>query len=81
MTTATKTPVRLPLSLRRVLVQQFSAEDLRHLAWLKANAAPDLVARRRLSEASLDELAVLLTAGKSPSIGWWRRAARVEAPS
>jgi len=67
-------PIALPMSLRRLLVQQCDAETLRHLAWLKANGAPDLQVRRRLSEASLDELAEMLTSGRSPTIGWWRRA-------
>lgn len=70
-----KDPLKLSLSLRRLLVDQFDAETLRHLAALKESETPGSIARRNLSEASKDELAEMLTAGRTPTIGWWRRRA------
>jgi|GEM_PF-2418995 len=72
-------PVRLSLSLRRLLVSQFSASDLRHLASLMEAESPGMIARRNLSNASLEELAELLTSGGRPTIGFWRRHSEVAA--
>ncbi len=66
-------PVRLSLSLRQLLVSQFSPGDLRHLASLMDAEDPGHIARARLSDASCDELAELLTSGRRPTIGFWRR--------
>jgi len=66
-------PVRLSLSLRRLLVSQFSASDLRHLASLMEAESPGMIARVRLSDASVDELADMLTSGRKPTYGWWAR--------
>jgi len=68
-------PVRLSVSLRRLLVSQFSASDLRHLASLMAANSPGMVARVRLDDASVEELADMLTSGRKPTIGFWRRHA------
>ncbi len=70
----TDEPKRLSASLRLMLAQQFSADELRHLACMKDAESPGLCARRRLSDASVDELAEMLTAGRTPTIGWWSRA-------
>jgi hypothetical protein len=67
-------PVPLPVSLKRVLVQQFTADDLLHLAWLKYAESPGLMARRNLTDEGIEELATMLTDGKIPTCGWWRRA-------
>ena len=67
-------PIPLPESLKRLLVQLCPADDLLHLAWLKYAESPGLMARRKLSAASIEELATMLTAGRWPTCGWWRRA-------
>ena len=69
----TPQPVRLSLSLRRLLVSQFSPDALRTLAALMEANAPGMDARRDLSNASLDELAEMLTSSKNPTYGWWCR--------
>jgi hypothetical protein len=68
-------PVRLSLSLRRLLIEHFDAAVLYELAWLKQHESPGMIARRNLSDASIGELADLLTAGRKPTIGWWSRHA------
>ena len=67
--------VRPSVALRRLLAEQFSADTLRQLAGLMEAQTPGMLARRRLSGASLDELAVMLTSARRPTIGWWRRHA------
>jgi 3-methyladenine DNA glycosylase/8-oxoguanine DNA glycosylase len=71
--------VRLSLSLRRCLVSQFTASDLRHLAATMEAGSPGMIARSRLSDASIDELAEMLTAGRKPTYGWWCRNTTVAA--
>ena len=67
--------IDLPVHLRRVLIDQFSPSTLRHLAsGMEANR-PRMVARRKLSDESLDELATMLLDRKTPTIGWWKRHA------
>ncbi len=73
-------PVRvgvIPLSLavRRLIAEQFTPDTLRHLASLTEAAQPAMVARRKLNEASVDELAEMLTTGRKPTYGWWSRHA------
>src|SRR5450759_1844390 len=72
-------PVRLSLSRRQLLVSQFSASDLRHLASLMEANSPGMIARVRLDDASVEELAALLTAGRKPTIGFWTRHTDVAA--
>ena len=72
-------PVRLSLSLRRLLVSQFTASDLRHLASLMEAESPGMIARSRLSDASVDQLADLLVSGRKPTIGFWTRHMDVAA--
>ncbi len=67
--------VPFSLSLRRLIAEQFTPDALRQLASLMEAQKPGMVARRRLSEASIDELAEMICAGRTPTIGWWRRAA------
>src|SRR5665213_2903129 len=59
-------PVRLSMSLRRVLAEQFEPDTLRHLAAQIEADHPGRIARRRLSEASRDELAEMLVSGRTP---------------
>ena len=66
-------PLRLNESLKVALVTLFTPDQLRHLAALKDADSPGMRARRHLDEASVDELADMLVAGKTPTIGWWRR--------
>jgi len=66
-------PVRLSLSLRRLLIEHFDAAVLYELAWLKQHDSPGMVARRDLSNASIEELADMLTRSKKPTYGWWCR--------
>ncbi len=57
----------------RVLLDHFTAAELRELASFKDSQTPGMVARRRLTDEALDELAEMLAAGRKPTIGWWRR--------
>ncbi len=72
-------PVRLSLSLRRLLIEHFDAAVLYELAWLKQHDSPGMIARARLSDASVDQLADMLTAGRKPTLGWWTRNTTVAA--
>ena len=65
----------LRLSLKRTLIQQFDAETLYHLWWLKTHESLGMVARRQLSDSSIEELAELFVSGRTPTLGWWRRHA------
>jgi hypothetical protein len=75
----TTPPVRMSVSLRRLLVSQFTASDLRHLAALMEANTPGMIARARLSDASIDVLADMLTAGRKPTYGWWTRNSQAVA--
>jgi hypothetical protein len=75
----TPQPVRLSLSLKRLLVSQFTADTLHTLAWLKEHDSPGMTARRSLSNASVEELAEMLTTGRKPTYGWWTRHMDVAA--
>jgi hypothetical protein len=68
------TVAELSPGLKRALIDQFSPTDLRDLAAAMEMETPRMVARRRLSDDSIEELAEMLTTGKWPTIGWWRRA-------
>ena len=68
-------PVRLSTNLRRLLAEQFPADTLRHLATLMELDTPTLTMRRRLDEASVEELAQMIVDGRTPTIGWWKRHA------
>lgn len=68
--------ISLSDSVLRLLVDQLTAEQLRHIAAAKDAERPDRQARRSLSPAAVDELAEMLNAGRTPTIGWWRRHAR-----
>ena len=68
-------PIHVSLSLKRLLVDLFDAETLRHLATLMESECPGMIARARLDDASVEELADLLTNGRKPTIGWWSRHA------
>ena len=68
-------PLHLSVSLKRLLMEQFPTDTLRHLVALREAESPGTIARKRLSEAKLEELAEMLTTGnRIPTIGWWRRA-------
>jgi hypothetical protein len=71
----TAKPIRLSLSAKRLLTSQFTSEALRHLASLMEYESPGMVARRRLSESSINALAEMYVAHKTPTIGWWRKHA------
>jgi len=72
-------PIHVSLSLKRLLVDLFDAETLRTLAWQKEHENPGWAARQSLSDASVDQLADMLTAGRKPTIGWWTRHLEVVA--
>ena len=72
-------PVRLSVSLKRVLISQFTPDALRTLAALMEAESPGMDARRDLSNASLDELAEMLTSSRKPTYGWWTRHTDVAA--
>ena len=69
----TDAPIRLSLSLKRLLVSQFTPEALRHLASMMEDESPGMVARRRLNETGVNALAEILVTGNKPTIGWWSR--------
>jgi hypothetical protein len=69
----TTDPCHVSRHMRELLLELFSADQLQHLAAIKREREPYLVARRRLSGASREELAEMLTANRTPTIGWWRR--------
>jgi hypothetical protein len=61
------------MSLKRLLVSQFTPEALRHLASVMEDESPGMVARRRLDETSVNALADILVKGEKPTVGWWSR--------
>ncbi len=65
----------LSLSLRRLLAEQFTPDALRQIAACMDDERPRIAARRRLSEASVEELAEMICAGRTATIGWWKRNA------
>ena len=65
--------VRLSVSLKRVFVEQFTPEALRHIASLMESESPRTVASRSLSDASLNKFAEMPTAGRTPTIAFWRK--------
>jgi hypothetical protein len=75
----TKSEPGLSLNLRRVFVSHFHPSVLRELASLMEAESPGMVARARLSDASLDEFAEMVAAGRKPTIGWWTRHTTVPA--
>ena len=62
-------PIRLSVSTKRLIVSQFTSEALRHLASLMEYESPGMVARRRLSESSVNALAEMYVSGKTPTVG------------
>jgi hypothetical protein len=73
--TASTPLAALPLAAKRVLVSQFTATTRRHLASLMEAETPGMVARRRVSEEGIEELAEMIVPGRSGTFGWWRRHA------
>jgi hypothetical protein len=69
--------LRLNEGLKGTVASLFTSAQLRHLAALKDADSPGMRARRNLDEASVEELAEMLVAGKTPTIGWWRRHSQV----
>jgi len=65
--------------MKELLLELFTEEQLSHLAAIKRARRPYLVARRRLSAESAEELAEMLVANKIPALGWWRRHLRKTA--
>jgi hypothetical protein len=63
----------ISVHLKALLLELFTADQLGHLAAIKREREPYLVARRRLDEASREELADMLVANRVPTVGWWRR--------
>jgi hypothetical protein len=61
------------LSAAEQLALELDPDTLAHLAWIARSRDPQLQARRRLDDASLDELATLLLRHESPTYGWWTR--------
>jgi hypothetical protein len=68
----TTDPGHVSRHLTELLLGLCTADQLQHLAAIKREREPYLVARRRLSEASREELAEMLTANRTPTVGWWR---------
>jgi hypothetical protein len=71
----TSAPIRWSVSTKRLFVSQFTPSGLRHMASLMEVKSPGMIARRRLSETSVNALAEMYVAGKTPTVGWWRRHA------
>ena len=66
--------LHLSVSLKKLLIEQFSTDTLLALGCTERGRITGPIARKRLSEAKLEELAEMLTHSKIPTIGWWRRA-------
>ena len=78
MSTAVAAPVdpsHVSNRTKELLIELFTYDQLVHLAAIKRAREPYIRARRSLSAASIDELVELICAGKTPSLGWWRRHA------
>jgi hypothetical protein len=61
-------------SLKVLLLSQFTTDQLRHMANLKAQDAPGLRARRQLDNAGIDDLVDLIVGRNGiPTVGFWRR--------
>ena len=73
----TDDPIVLSVHLKRLLVSQFTPSALRELASLMEDTSPGMIARRRLSETSVNALAEFLVSGRTPTIGWWKNHAPV----
>ncbi len=69
----TTSPVVLADSLRAVLVDSLTVEQLRHLVAIAEARQANGRREARLSQAGAVELADMLVAGRRPTIGWWRR--------
>jgi hypothetical protein len=65
--------IHISAHMMELLLELFTADQLQHLATIKRQRAPYLVARRRLNGASAEELVEMIVAGKRPTVGWWSR--------
>lgn len=66
-------PPILSEKARRLLLDQFTPEQLRHIAALKEGDSPGMRARRLVDATAVDELVEMISAGETPTIGWWKR--------
>ena len=69
-----ETTVLLNDSLRLLLLEQFTVDELRHLADVTAKQCGNIPQRRRLSDESKEELADILLKGGRETIGFWKWA-------
>ncbi|MGO8870561.1 MAG: hypothetical protein ACLQPH_04010 [Acidimicrobiales bacterium] len=74
--TITTTPLHISDSLKRLLVDQLDADTLRHLAALKDAESPRRRLRAQLTEQGIEELAELICAGRTPTVGFFQRRCR-----
>jgi hypothetical protein len=66
-------------SLRLLIADSFTTDELRQLAAVRDARSPRGIARRSLDEASREELADMIVSGKRPTVGWWRRHSKATA--
>lgn len=80
MTTIDPADIHISAHMRNLLLTQYTPEQLRMAASSIEDQAPDARRRRRwrqmLDDASFEELADMLIAGKLPTVGWWQRHRR-----
>jgi hypothetical protein len=72
-------PSRFSLATRRKLLEALSVDDLEHLVVLKRTGQAVHGAARGLSPEKIEELAEMIIAERTPTIGWWRRARAASA--
>jgi hypothetical protein len=75
-------PPPMTLAVKRLLIDTFTADALRQLAWLMDQEEPRTAARRNLSPEGIEELADIITNRHSvPTVGFFRRNRREDAAS
>ena len=74
MTTTIERPP-MSLAVKQLLVDHCGPATLRALACQIEESTPIRLACQQLDDAGVDALAEMLAAGRTPTIGWWRRHA------
>ena len=65
--------VRLSDSVKVLLADSLTADQLYHLAAVKRALEPAHLARQQLDADALEELATMALEGRRATVGWWRR--------
>jgi hypothetical protein len=66
-------PVHIGESIRRLLLQLLTPDELRHIAAIAEADKWGLDIRSRLSDEALEDLAdILVRTGSRETVGWWK---------